>query len=106
MVDQMAFKRMVNKQNPDFTHVVAGSVQEARRALTDHEFDVVVSDFLLGDGTLFDILSEVVARGLPVIVTTVIGDESTAIQAIRDGADDYILKDPEHNYLKLPSPSI
>ena len=101
VVDQMAFKRMVNKQNPDFTHVVAGSVQEARRALTDHEFDVVVSDFLLGDGTLFDILSEVVARGLPVIVTTVIGDESTAIQAIRDGADDYILKDPEHNYLKL-----
>jgi diguanylate cyclase (GGDEF)-like protein/PAS domain S-box-containing protein len=40
-------------------------------------------------------------RLLPVIMVTATGDESSAVQAMKLGASDYLVKDREHRYLDL-----
>ncbi|NLU49030.1 MAG: response regulator [Syntrophomonadaceae bacterium] len=101
MVDQLAVKRAIRQQGLFHECRVAGSLLEAREMLNRESFDVVISDFLLGDGTLFDILAMIVEKDIPVVVTTGAGDEGTAVKAIKGGADDYIIKDPAGHYLKI-----
>ena len=100
-VDQKAFMRMVEDEDNELSCdcTVAGSVSEARNILGSEKFDVVIVDYLLGDGTAFDILDSV--ENTPLIFVTGAGDEEIAVRAWKAGADDYLIKDREHNYLKV-----
>jgi len=97
-LDQMAFKRSVEDANLLYDCTIAGSVAEARSILDSERFDIVISDYSLGDGTAFDIFD--LAKDIPVILITGAGDQEVAINAWRAGAYDYIIKDRERNYLK------
>jgi len=97
-LDQMAFKRMVEHNKLSYDYTVAGSVSEARNILGSERFDVIVSDYALGDGTALDILDSV--KGTPVILVTGAGDEEVAVKTYKAGAYDYVIKDHERNYLK------
>ncbi len=98
-LDQMAFKRMVKEQNLAYDYTIAGSVGEARQILASRKFDVVFVDYLLGDGTAFDILSSIVDT--PAVFATGTGSEELAVKAMKSGASDYLIKDPARNYLKV-----
>ena len=98
-VDQMAFARFVQKQNLAYDYEIAGSFAEAASVVKTRHFDIVISDYLIGDGTAFDVLD--LAGEWPVIVTTGSGDEEIAVRAMKQGAYDYLIKDPEGNYLKM-----
>ena len=97
-LDQMAFERFVKDEKLPYDCTVAASVSQAQSILASEQFDVIVSDYSLGDGTALDILDSV--EDIPVIVVTGVGDEEVAIRAWRGGAYDYITKDFERNYLK------
>lgn len=97
-LDQMAFKRFVNENDIPYDCIIAGSVSEALQALDSNQFDIVITDHELGDGTAFEILKSV--KNIPVIIVTGAGDEDTAIKAWKDGAYDYLIKDLDQNYLK------
>ena len=98
-VDQMAFERFVKRENLPYEHVIAGSVAEATTILKSTSFDVIISDYMLGDGTSFELFD--LCKGTPVIITTGSGDEDIAVQAMKLGASDYLIKDPEGNYLTI-----
>jgi PAS domain S-box-containing protein len=106
IIDQIAFQRAIREQNLPYNYAVASSVTAAVVILGNEEFDVVISDFALGDGNLFDIMDTIVQKNIPIIVTTGIGDERTAVKAIKGGADDYIIKDNERNYLNILATTI
>jgi len=97
-IDQMAFVRQVESEGLPYEYTIAGSVSEAREMLANKSFDIIISDYSLGDGTAFDVL-EMVKR-VPVILVTGAGDEEVAVRAYKAGAYDYLIKDPERNYLK------
>ena len=97
-VDQMAFERFVKREKLPYLYTIAGSVDEASKTLEASTFDVIISDYLLGDGTSFELFD--LYQGTPVIVTTGSGDEDVAVQAMKLGACDYLIKDPDGNYLK------
>ncbi len=99
-VDQLAFKRLVKEAQLAYAYTVAGSVSEARTLLAAETFDIVIMDYLLGDGTAFDVL-DAVPSDLPVIFATGAGDEEIAVKAMKSGATDYLIKDIERNYLKI-----
>jgi DNA-binding NtrC family response regulator len=73
----------------------AHNLADAKRSFTDEEFDLVVTDLRMDspeDG--FDLL-QFIRRARPqteVIVVTAHGDVSTAVQAMRHGAYDFIQK--------------
>ncbi len=97
-LDQMAFERFVKDEKLPYDCTVAASVSQAQSILASEQFDVIVSDYSLGDGTSLDILDLV--KNVPIIVVTGVGDEEVAIRAWKGGAYDYIIKDFERNYHK------
>jgi len=97
-LDQMAFKRFISSNAIPYDCTVAGSVTEAKRILAENQFDIIISDHSLGDGTALDVLHA--AQNAPVIVVTGAGDEETAVNAWKAGAYDYLVKDINQNYLK------
>ena len=98
-VDQMAFKRLVKESDLPYDYSIAGSVSEAKEMLGLKKYEIVISDYLLGDGTAFDVFDSVVDT--PIIVVTGSGDEEIAVKAMKAGAYDYLIKDPKGNYLKV-----
>jgi signal transduction histidine kinase len=74
--------------------VQVGSVAEARSALRHSIVDVVILDLSLPDAqglvALYQILPA--APGVPVIVLTGSADQSLALEALRAGAQDYVVK--------------
>lgn len=98
-VDQMALKRLLKKEQLAFQTTMADSLAQAKKCLATATFDVVVTDYRLGDGVALDLFEWV--HDLPVIVVTGGGDEAVAIQAMKAGAYDYLIKDRERNYLNL-----
>ena len=101
-VDQMAFKRLVAQSNLPYSFVIAGSLAQAKTILKVEHFDIIVTDYHLGDGTAFEIFN--LMQNTPFIFITGGGDEETAVKALQEGAFHYMIKDPLRNYLKvLPS---
>ncbi|MCP4252216.1 MAG: response regulator [Candidatus Scalindua sp.] len=72
----------------------AGSYKESLGKLSSMQFDLIVTDIMLGDGTGVDILGEVNKRNqtCPVILITGYPNIETATDAVRGGAFDYITK--------------
>jgi len=97
-VDQMAFDRLVKTERLDYAYTTAGSKAEACMAVAQKTFDIVVADYILGDGTVFDLFDHF--KGLPVIVTTGAGNEEVAVKAMKNGAYDYLIKDAAGRYLQ------
>ena len=98
-IDQAACKRLLEDKNLPYDCTIAGSVSEANGILGTGKFDIVIVDYLLGDGTAFDIFDSI--KDIPIIITTGKGDEGVAVRAMKAGASDYLIKDPERNYLKV-----
>ncbi len=96
--DQMAFQRLVKEQELPYDCTIAGSVSKARSALGFGQFDIIICDYALGDGTAFDVLDLV--KNTPIIIVTGTGNEEIAVKAWRAGAYDYLIKDIDRNYLK------
>ena len=72
----------------------AGSVREGRRLIALHEFDVMLVDLNLGDGTGFQLI-EYMKTMRPVaeaVVVSAMEDEEHAIHAFELGATGYLIK--------------
>jgi len=100
-VDQLAFKREVTRQKLDYFIQYANSFEEAKSFLKSQSYDIVITDYNLGDGNALNVLEYV--KKIPLIVITGAGDEEIAISTMKAGAYDYIVKDQERLYLqRLP----
>jgi two-component system sensor histidine kinase/response regulator len=97
-IDQMAFERLAKAEKLPYDYIFVGSVKEAKEVLEKEKFDAVLLDYMLGDGTAFDLFDKV--KGSPFIVITGTGDEEIAVKAMKSGASDYLIKDVGGYYLK------
>ena len=66
----------------------------AQSVLSTRKMDIVLSDLMLPDTTGIQIVKDIRSNypGIPIIIMTGEPSIETAIQAIREGADDYLLK--------------
>ena len=72
---------------------VAETLHEARSALADRVPDLVLADLQLPDGRGMELLAPESQRpAFPVVVMTGYGDEQAAVDAIKGGALDYVVK--------------
>ena len=98
-IDQMAFERLVREKQLHYDYTIAGSITEATAQLREKHFDIVITDFSIGDGTAFDVFDLV--DDTAILFVTGVGDEETAVKAMKRGAYDYLIKDQSRNYLKV-----
>ncbi len=101
-IDQMMFQRFIEKEKLPYDYVVENSVSGAKLALEKGDFHIILSDYHLGDGTVFDLFG-CFSEDIPVVVITGGGSEEIAVKAMKMGATDYLIKDPDGYYLKTLS---
>ncbi|HXA98527.1 MAG TPA: response regulator [Candidatus Dormibacteraeota bacterium] len=82
----------------------AGDAETLARALETGPFDLVITDYALGFTNGFILLDTLKARWpeCPVILCSGTLSEEIAVEALRKGLDDYVLKDPQR-LLRLPA---
>jgi len=80
---------------------MAGCGREALEALERNAFDLVLTDIVMQDGNGIALLERVHGQQpqLPVVMVTAIHDISVAIDSMRRGAYDYLLKPFEREHL-------
>jgi DNA-binding NtrC family response regulator len=94
--DEPKLRRLIGLQLADegFHAEFAPDAEAALRLLGDRQFDLIVTDFKLPGMSGLDFLQAVkrVNANLPVIIMTAFGTVETAVDAMKHGASDYILK--------------
>jgi two-component system, NtrC family, response regulator AtoC len=73
---------------------IVTSGEQARRAIKEESFDVLISDIYLGDDSGLDLLERMksVNADAEVVIMTAHGSMETAVHAVHNGAFDYISK--------------
>ncbi len=96
-------KRAFETENYPPTIHHALTLAEAHRLQQTTQPDLLIVDFLLPDGHGTELLPEHLdERTVPVIIMTSHGDEQVAVEAIKAGALDYIVKTPM-SLLEMPA---
>jgi DNA-binding NtrC family response regulator len=103
--DEEIFLRPLSKTilSAGFLVDTASSVQEAREKLSSDEFDLLISDVRMPgtDGIEFTRSVHAEFPDLPVILMTAYGSIRTAVDAMKAGAGDYLLKPFEPDEMLL-----
>ncbi len=84
-------------ENLPFNLTTVNSVPDAKEELRSFGFDLVLCEYQLGEFTAFNLIDDL--EEIPFIILTRKGSESIALQALKSGASDYLIKDPQKNYL-------
>ena len=85
-----AVMRRLQKAGYECAHVE--SLQDARTIFKQFSPDIVLLDMRLPDGNGLDLLADLVVKNVAVIVMTAHGEISDAVNAIKQGAIDYLKK--------------
>jgi PAS domain S-box-containing protein len=97
--DRDALSHYFRRQNLPYSLRQAGNEHEAIEALRQEHFDLVLLDYDLKTSTGLELMPE--TGDTPVVFITGCGSEEIAVEAMRLGASDYLIKDPERNYLTV-----
>lgn len=99
LADQMGFERTLAKYTDTYSYDTAVSVKEAKIALDQHHYDAALLDFNLEDGNALEFI-DLIPDTTAIVIITGSGDEALAVQAMKKGAADYIIKDIHGHYLR------
>jgi DNA-binding NtrC family response regulator len=98
-VDRMAFERFVAREGLPYDFSMVPNVATAAESLSHNQYDALITDHHLGDGTAFDVLDK--AGSTPTVVVTGSTEQEAAARAMKMGARGYLIKDAERHYLKI-----
>ncbi|MEK7850982.1 MAG: response regulator [Deltaproteobacteria bacterium] len=98
-VDQMALVRFTKENGLPYDIDRAATLAEALKMRQAGNYDIVLLDYMMPDGTGLDLLENI--KGIPSIFITGSGNEMVAVKAIKGGAHDYLIKDTAGMYLEL-----
>ncbi len=87
--------REIKKENIDFTYRVVDTEKEFRKELSDFAPDIVISDYSMPvfDGMSALKITRAFNRYLPFVVLTGSMNEETAVECMKAGANDYVIKE-------------
>jgi len=94
IVDRMAVRRALARSGVDVNIDEATGALDALSTVPRNDFDCVFLDYHLGDGNGLSVLRGIRGAGLdvPVVMLTSQGDEAVAVELMKAGAADYIVK--------------
>nr|WP_320009682.1 sigma-54 dependent transcriptional regulator [uncultured Desulfobulbus sp.] len=94
--DKTSFRYLLDTHLTDagYATICAKNGSAALSIMQQQEIDLILSDLVMPEMDGFALLSEVQSRfpGLPFVVITAHGSVESAVQAMKQGADDYLLK--------------
>src|SRR5664279_2906661 len=93
--DVRLVREILKEADPDKVKVIwADRLAEAAERLAEEHVDVILLDLSLPDATGLETFErmQMAAVNLPIVILTGNNDEALALQAVRDGAQDYLVK--------------
>lgn len=103
--DRDAFRRVLRNSEFPFELSECVRAEDGLHRLEEQEgaFDLVVSDHNLPGMNGLEFCREILRRKLPLptILLTGGGSEHLAVEALKSGVNDYLMKDPDGGYLRL-----
>ncbi len=96
--DRELVRDALEKESSGFEIVEACSQEEFEARLAEGTYDLVLSDFNILGFEGADVIEIVQAKcpDVPVIIVTGTGSEEIAVEAMKQGAADYVIKSPDH----------
>jgi len=97
-LDRELIRHALEKESEGFK-MTEGCDRESFESLLDKgDFDVVLTDFNILGFQGLEVIRSVRKRRpeVPIIVVTGTGSEEVAVQSLREGAEDYVIKTPRH----------
>jgi PAS domain S-box-containing protein len=100
--DRILAIRSLEREFPDLQVEEITKPEDLDQALETGDFDVVITDYQLRWNDGLSVFREIKARypECPVIMFTNSGTQEIAVEAMKAGLDDYVLKSPKH-YIRL-----
>jgi signal transduction histidine kinase len=93
--DHISLITRVLERNPKYNCQSACNIHEALKRIESFRPDIILSDFRLPDGD-----ARIIVTGysglIPVIIMTSFGNEELAVEMMKSGALDYLVKTPEN----------
>ncbi len=101
--DRLLIIRALKKEFEDIDIIQVLDREDFEKNLNDMKFDLVITDYQLRWSDGVKVLKEIKKRDklIPVIMFTATGNEEIAVEAMKNGLDDYVLKSAKH-FIKLP----
>ncbi|HPY96797.1 MAG TPA: PAS domain S-box protein [Candidatus Cloacimonadota bacterium] len=99
IIDRKALERFLKDYSDEYTFFFAGSFREALRILKENKIDTIVADYQLGDGNALQLMT--LYKDIPLIMITGANDAELAVQSMKAGAYDFLVKDNERAYLQM-----
>jgi signal transduction histidine kinase len=93
--DHIALILRALERTPEYNCETAYSLENALQRLLTFHPDIILADFRLPDGDARTIV-EKYGASVPVIIMTSFGNEELAVEMIKSGALDYLVKTPEN----------
>lgn len=96
--------RQLKQALPAVLITEVGTAEAFEQALTEFSFDAVISDYQLHWNNGLTVLKRIKAHhpDCPVVMFTSTATQATAVEAMKLGLDDYVIKSPSH-YVRLPA---
>ena len=91
-------KSLVSEVFPNAQLVTAETLKAARQEIQRHEYELILLDLGMPDGTGLDLIREIrndPKSGTYIVVTTIFDDDENLRSALRLGANGYLLKDDD-----------
>lgn len=100
--DRLLAIRQLEQEFSELKVIEIGESTNLQQLLNDYSFNLVITDYRLRWTTGLDILHTVKHQypHCPVIMFTGTGNEEVAVDAMKAGLDDYVIKSPQH-YIRL-----
>jgi PAS domain S-box-containing protein len=97
-LDRELVRDALEMEAGEFQVTEATGRADFQRLLASGEWDLVLTDFRIGEFEGLEVIEEVRSHqpGVPVIMLTGTGSEEVAVEALKRGAADYVLKKPQH----------
>ena len=91
-------KRVLKKVNPDYQVDSVSEAEEGLKRIAEQDYDLILCDYRLPQLSALEVLKKMRERGedLPFIVATSSGSEKIAVELMKEGASDYIVKDASY----------
>jgi PAS domain S-box-containing protein len=101
--DRLLIVRELSREFPDAEVEEIIKPEDLTLALSAGQFDLVITDYQLRWDDGLTVLREIKSRypDCPVIMFTDSGSQEVAVEAMKAGLDDYLIKSPKH-YARLP----
>ncbi len=102
-MDRALVRDSLEKEHSGFVLSEAASKDEFEKEILENSFDLVLTDFNILGFEGLSVLEKVkqIDPDIPVIIVTGTGSETVAVESMKAGAADYLIKTPEH-IKKLP----